>query len=259
MSEAFSVGERAVERALQLNDSLADAHATVAIIRCALRGDSEQVHATFRRALSLDPNSGRAHYFHAFCLSLDGRISAALEQAQRAVQLEPLNAQFATGVGRIHMVGGQPRRGITVLEAALEIAPNLATIYVLLAQAYADVGDWPRAEWAAANVERTHPVPAVAAVMRAYTAARQGNREQALAHLRAAGDTPPLRLMYTAAVHAALGEQQRAMEFLELTFAESSDYFGFVHHPVFDPLRGTAEFREFARRYNLPVMVERLN
>ena len=60
-------------------------------------------------------------------------------------------------------------------------------------------------------------------------------------------------------MHAALGDQQRAMEFLELTFAESSDFFGFVHHPVFDPLRGTAEFREFARRYNLPDTVERLN
>lgn len=259
-TEAFSLAERAAERAVQLDSTLTDGHIGFGIVRCIYRNDPAAATASFIRALALDPNSGRAHYYYSSCLMRAGRARQSLAEAERAVLLEPLNAQFVTGVGRAYIVGGQPLIGAARLRAANEIAPDLASLYTFLALAYSDAGDSASANWAVANIDRTHPIPGVTDLLRAYAAARRGDRERALAQLRAAGDrVPPTFGIYTAAVHAALGDHDGAMRLLEFTYSQAGDYYGFVHAPVFDPLRGTPAFRQFAMRYNLPLSPERLD
>jgi serine/threonine protein kinase/tetratricopeptide (TPR) repeat protein len=260
LDQAFQLGEPAARRAIELDSTLTDAHISAAIIRCTYRHDPEGAEASFRRALSLDPNSGNAHYFYSSCLSRAGRMPAALAEAERAVQLEPLNGQFVTAIGRAYVLGGQPNRAIPPMRSALRIAPDLSSLYVVLALAYGDAGDTANADWAVENVRRTYRVPGVGEVVRAYAAARLGRRELALAELRAAGDhLPQSYQVYAAAVHAALGTHDRAMQLLELAYSQGGDYFGFVHAPVFDPLRGTLAFQRFASRYNLPLAPERLD
>jgi TolB-like protein len=113
-----------IDRALALDDSLADAHLAEANYRVWYEFDWKGGEESFLRALEFNPNYAEARIFYSHLLTIVGRIGEAREQADRALDLDPLNPFFKALAG-VHLSGA--RRGaeaIEMLRSALELAPD---------------------------------------------------------------------------------------------------------------------------------------
>src|SRR5438132_11529339 len=86
----------AVLKALALEPTLADAHASLGDQLCVYDWDASAAVREFRRAIELNPSLANAHYFYSHCLAAHGRLDEALAEARRAHELDPLNPEVAT-------------------------------------------------------------------------------------------------------------------------------------------------------------------
>jgi TolB-like protein/tRNA A-37 threonylcarbamoyl transferase component Bud32/Flp pilus assembly protein TadD len=257
-SEALPKAEAAVGRALELDPRLVEALATLGSMKCD-HNDFEAADQAFRQALELEPRSGRAHYFYSLCLSRAGRLRESVDEARRAIELEPLNAQFGVALARPYVTGGQPRRALALLRPAMELAPRLASLRHAAATAYTLLRETENLARIADTIERYSPQFASAAeAHRAAAAALIGDTARALQLVRTFADIRGTE-MDVAKVYALLGNNERALDYVELAYERRTDLVAHVNYPWFDHLRGHPRFIALARRYNIPLRVERLD
>src|SRR5438874_10847462 len=96
--EGMPKARAAALKALALDPTLADAHASMGDQLCVYEWDASAAEREFRRAIELNPSLANAHFFYSHCLASHGRLDEALAEARRAHELDPLNAQVATAL-----------------------------------------------------------------------------------------------------------------------------------------------------------------
>src|SRR6185436_7657871 len=186
--QALPLARAAAERALQLDDGLAEAHATRAMLRGAFEWQWEGALAGFERALLLNPNYVTAHHWYSHCLRAMGRSREAVQETRRALELDPLslviNNNFATalyysaryaeaeaqyrrtleldaewapaywGLGRALLKRGRVGDALQALERAAEKGPGQSEYPATLAHAYAVAGRPERARQQLQELQR---------------------------------------------------------------------------------------------------------
>jgi adenylate cyclase len=110
-------------RALELDPSLGEAHATLGMLRLFFDWDWPGAEQSLRRALELNPSDAHAWHHLANCLRATGRINEGVLARERALELDPLNARTAILVGSDHLAAGDPERALTQFRAALKLDP----------------------------------------------------------------------------------------------------------------------------------------
>jgi len=259
--EAMAASETNARRALQLDSSLTDAYMVLGTVQC-VRGAFEDAGIQFRRAISLDPRSGRLHYFHANCLTRQGRAAPALIAARTATELEPLNPQLFVGLMRAYTVGNRPREALAARRPALELAPRLLSLHNNAIGAYVLLRDADRIDSIAelnrmggvADTERS------AEIIHAIAAAVRGDRVRALALVRPHVRNPaPGREMLLARVFNILRDEDETLQLIELAYSRVGDQLGDASLPEFDWLRTNPRFQTIARKYGIPLRIEPLD
>src|SRR5262249_34937545 len=122
-SEAMPKARAAAEKALALDDSLAEPHAVLGGVY-AISFEWARAEREFRRALELNPNEANAHHWYAYLLSDTGRSDDAIAEAKRAVALEPLNLKYNDSLGVIYRDARQYNEAIASFKKNLEMDPN---------------------------------------------------------------------------------------------------------------------------------------
>ena len=147
-SEAAPKAKAAAQKALEIDPSSADAHASLAGSLWSLF-DFSAADAEFQRALQLNPNLSNAHHWYGLFLSWEARPEEALIHIRRAVELDPLNLQYQCNLGQILANAGQEDAAVEQLKKALEMDPNFNYAHVELRQIYRDAGKYDLAmeEW----------------------------------------------------------------------------------------------------------------
>jgi len=240
-------------RALQIDDSLAEAHTSLALITENYDWDWQTAEKEYRRAIQLDPNYATAHHWYAEYLSFQGRFDEAFRESERARQLDPLSLIIAADNGAILYFSRQYDRAIEQFRAVLEMEPNFPRAHVLVfayaqkglfAEALADVEKWRR-------VDETPYTWAV----QAYVYGRSGQQEQARRALRRFGELDQRQQMDPtpiAWVYAAMGNKDQAFALLEKAYSEHSNTLTTLKvEPAYDPLRNDRRFQELLRRVGL--------
>ena len=148
--EAAALAWPQVMAALAINDQLADAYTSRAVIQTDFEWDWPAAEQDFLNALSLDPNSAAAHHWYARHLAELGRSEEALEQVEDARKLDPLSATIRVSTAKILFVARRYHEAAQVCLKAIELEPDFASAYSLLAQASAHLGHHTKAI-AAAN------------------------------------------------------------------------------------------------------------
>jgi len=143
--ECMPKAEAAARKALALDDTLAEAHASLAGVLYRYDWDWEGAEKEFRLSLELEPNYAEGHRAYAVYLMTVRRHEEALAEAQRARQLSPLSLQINTELGLALVRLGRYDQAIEQLQKTLEIDPKFFRVYQTLAFAYEGKGDWPRA------------------------------------------------------------------------------------------------------------------
>lgn len=132
-TELMPRARSAALRALELDDRLAEAHTSLALIHENFDWDWQSAEKEFRRAIELDPNYATAHHWYAEFLAFQGRFDEALTESERARQLDPLSLIIAVDRGAILYYARQYDRAIEQFRSVLAVDPNLPRARLIIA------------------------------------------------------------------------------------------------------------------------------
>ena len=250
-SEALPKARAAVLRALQLDDSLAEAHASLGLINehSWQFADAER---EYKRAIELNPNYPTVHHWYAVLLAVTGRDGMA--EAKRAQQLDPLSAVIAANVGNHYYGRGDLNAASEEYKKAIELNPNLGLARSFLGLTYLKQG---REQEAMVELQKGVEVTERASQelgALGYGYGVMGKRAEAVAVLReleekyARRESPGL---YLAEVYAGLGEKDQAFAWLEKDFQARSSLLIFIYIYPLEPLRDDPRYTDLQRRVGL--------
>ena len=255
--EALRETKAAVEKALQLDDRLAEAHASRGqVLRSERDWPGEE--REYLRAIELNPNYATAHQWYATLLAALGRGEEALDEIRRAEELDPLSHAVSVTAGIVRFVNRDYEGAIEQLEKTLELEPDYFSAYAWLLDAYSEVGLYEDAIRAYEKLVEVRPDLPGSDLILAQIHARCGRREEALEILdqveRRGSDQP-----WSGLIYGLLGERTRAFELLERLLDDESWrmfvlyrslFFYLKVGPWFDPLRSDPRFEGLLRRMN---------
>ncbi|MGE5360143.1 MAG: protein kinase domain-containing protein [Bacteroidales bacterium] len=244
----------ATRQALQLDDSLAEAHAMMGALR-ASEFDWQAAGLEFERALALDPRSGDVlrwyeHYYLGPMKRLDESVAAYL----RAVDLDPLSPSLQTQLGYSYCLKREWNRAIEQCHAALELDPQ-CWAYILLGSCYFHLGKHDEAIGAMETQARILGRSSFALGNLGWTYAATGRARDALTRLeelRGRSATTYVPSWSFAVIHQGLGEMDRAFDWFEQAVDEHEPLMlQFNVHPNYDPLRTHPRYPALLRKMNL--------
>jgi TolB-like protein len=143
-SESFPKAKAAAMKALELDDTLAEAHAALAYADF-FDWDWPSAEREFKRAIELNPNSALSHDRYAECLKTRLRFSESMAEAQRAQELDPLSPEIASQLGTVYLYTRRYDEAIAQYRKALDLYPNAAAIRASLAWVFAVKRMYPQA------------------------------------------------------------------------------------------------------------------
>jgi DNA-binding winged helix-turn-helix (wHTH) protein/tetratricopeptide (TPR) repeat protein len=252
-NEMMPKARTAALRALELDERLAEAHASLALVAQNYDWDWETSEKEFRRAIALDPNYATAHHWYAEHLALQGRFAEAFPEMERARQLEPLSLIMAADNGALFYFSRQYDRAIEEFQRVLEMEPNFPRAY-MVTYAYTQEG---RFEDARARIEAWRAAGDTPLILSqvAYIEGRQGqaaDARAALEKLREIGNQKEIDPAPLVVAYLGLGEKQQAILWLRKALAEHSPMLTALKiDPIYDPLRSDPRFQELLRRVGL--------
>jgi serine/threonine protein kinase/tetratricopeptide (TPR) repeat protein len=246
----------AVDKALQLDPTLADAHKVRALIAMNHDWDRRGAQEALTRALQIGPGSAAAHLWNAWRLVLlERRHDEALLELEEAERLDPLDLQVKTQIGYVHHFRDDVERAIAQFEKVVALEPSFAFAHYGLGDAFTRKGHYDRAiaEFNRAIELAGRSANHVGALGYAY--GRSGNIRKANEHLeeltaRAAdGYVSP---MWIALVHLGLGDRDSLFDSLERAFEERDGSLILVTAALeFDSVRDDPRFKSLVQRMGL--------
>lgn len=135
-NEAFPQARTAAEKALSMNNGLADAHATLGLIYFYYDWDGVAAENEFRRALDINPNYAMAHSWNSEALAAMGRFSEAVQESQSAMDDDPLSLSVNTNAGWAFFLAGQTEQSLQILKKAIELDPAFPRAHFRLGMVY---------------------------------------------------------------------------------------------------------------------------
>jgi TolB-like protein/DNA-binding winged helix-turn-helix (wHTH) protein len=250
-AQALPKAKEAASKALQLDDSLAEAHASLAWTKLHYDWDWSGAEREFRRAIELRPGYATSHQWYAELLAATGRFDEALAEMRRAEELDPLSAVIHIGIGRMLYLARRYDQATIQLRNATELYPNLVYARVYLAFCYDQEKLYPQAlvELDAANALANQKYSIGQAHVYAVSNRRRES-ERTLRQLEQPSDaTDPF---FLAGVYAALGNRDKAFALLDRAYDEHSSFLIFVNvWSWMDPLRPDPRFARLLARMGL--------
>jgi DNA-binding winged helix-turn-helix (wHTH) protein/TolB-like protein len=251
--QAFSAAKDAGTRALQMDDALAAAHATLGLIDFYYDWNVSAADDEFRRALAENPHYAMAHSWYAESLAAKGNYADAVEEAQRALQDDPLSLIVGSNAGWTFALAGQYQQSIETLKKAIEIDPNFPRTHFRLAEVYEQRGEYGTAIHEFEEAVRLSGGDPYYEGSLGHAYGASGNALKArdvLQNLQARTGqyVPPyaIGLIYT-----GLGEKDQAFHWLQKAVEERSTSMVFLRmDPELATLRADARFAPLSRSLN---------
>jgi TolB-like protein/DNA-binding winged helix-turn-helix (wHTH) protein/Tfp pilus assembly protein PilF len=253
-NELMPKARTAALKALQLNEQLAEAHTSLALIEETYEWDWQNAEEEFRRAIQLDPNYATAHHWFAEHLAFQGRFDEAFSEIDRARQLDPLSLIMAADDGAILYFSRQYDRAIERFRATLDMEPNFPRAHLII-YAYVQKGQFAEALGEVEKWRRIDDTPWTWAV-EAYVQGRAGEQEKARRALtkfeqsnrRWQMDSMPILIV----AYTGMNEKEKAINLLQKGLSTHSNALTAIKvDPIYDPLRDDPRFQKLLRYVGL--------
>lgn len=252
-TETFPKARQAAAKALELDESLAEAHASMALIAQNDEWDWRKAEMEYKRAVELDPNYATARHWYAEFLTLQGRFPEALEEIERARQLDPRSLIIASDRGAILYCARRYKESIEQLKAVLAMEPNFPRAHIIVF-AYVQQGLTDDALRDVTEWQKNHDGP-FAWMLFTYVHGRAGHKNEAMKYLhkieaeRSAHyvDSSKMFLAYL-----GLGDKEQALHWCEKAVAERSTLMVWLKvDPAYDPLRSDPRFQALLKKVGI--------
>ena len=256
-AETNPLAKAAASRALAIDGSLAEAHATLA---AAYDEDFDWAAAEreYQRALELDPKNARTHVLYAIHLENLGKLDDAMVHLQRAIELDPLNLNGLDNLAEAYLYTRQYSEAIGEAKKIIEIDPSFANVHNHLSQAYLYTGKYDLwlEEWekAATLSNYSEDFAMVKAMKEDY--AKSGLRGALLRSAEYQEEESKRQYVDPALIaltYAMLGDRDKAFAQLDKALAQKSVFLTYIKvMPDYDSLRSDPRYAELLKRMGLP-------
>ena len=256
-AEALPKARAAAEKALALDDSLAEPHAVMAGIHENLF-EWDTAEQEFRRAIELNPNDANTCNWYAFLLEQVGRTGEAVEQAKRAIALEPLNLKYNDTLGVMYRSAGQNELSLEQLRKTLEMDPNFASAVMNLSITYYTLHQYDLwlENWKKALALMNNPAELAIAEEAARVYAKSGLQAARRRILELYLQLAKKRYVDPGGIavdYAVLGDKDQAFVWLEKAYSEKSDAISYIKaDPDADSLRSDPRYAALLKKMGLP-------
>lgn len=237
----------AATRALALDSTLGEAHATLGLMRGFADWDFAASDLEFRRAIELSPNYPTARYWYANTLTARGKTDSALAELQRARELDPLSLPIGHAIAEALIYGRRWDDAIRQANSLLELDPSFSFAYNLLARAHAGAGRYRDAVEAASRAGDS-----LGAVLLGVREGAKPKRDG----LRAIASMSPERQrampFILAICFAMIGEADSSFAWMDRAYAvHHPDLMSLLVEPALDPIRGDTRYRALLGKVGL--------
>jgi TolB-like protein/Flp pilus assembly protein TadD len=253
-SEVVPKARAAADRALQLDDSLSEAHATSAFINQKLWRwpEAEQ---ELKRAISLNPNYPTAHHWYAYYFYITRNFDGASSEIKLAYELDPLSPVISENVALVYLLKNDLKAAIEQCLRTIELDPNFADAHYVLGFAYLKAG---RIEEATAEFQKSVDLSGRASTYLGnlgYCYAVTGRQAEALTILKELEEKytqGKSSAQFLAGVYAGLSEKDQAFAWLEKDFQQRSGQLPTIAWRLhFGGLRSDPRYQDLLRRMGL--------
>jgi tetratricopeptide (TPR) repeat protein len=255
-SETFPYAKAAVTKALALDDSLAEAHTSLAFVTLYYDRDWVKAEREFRRAIELNPNYANGHHWYAEYLSLVGRHEEAIAESERARELDPLSTIINTWVGSRYFFARQYDEAIEQYRNAVEMDPGFVPVHMVLGHALEQKHMYQEA---IAELEKAVSLSGgspvyIASLAHAYgVAGRRGQAKKLFDDLMKLSKQRYVSPYDLALASLGIGETDEAFTLLARAVEERSPRAAFLGvDPRFDGIRSDTRFKELMIRIGRP-------
>jgi TolB-like protein/DNA-binding winged helix-turn-helix (wHTH) protein/Tfp pilus assembly protein PilF len=251
--EAFPKAKAAAIKALEMDNTLGEAHNSLAFCLDGFDWDFESAGKEFQRATELNPGYATAHHWYAWHLSLVGRNDEAIAEMKKAQSLDPLSLIINADLAELFLIAHSYDKSIEQSRKTIEMDSNFGLAHNQLAQAYLQKQMYSEA---IAELRKAIQVSGgsptfTANLARAYAGTGRRNPAIDLLNDLKKGSKPGYsHASEIAVVYAALGDKDQAMIWLEKGYEERFNP-GVLLRPGFDPLRSDPRFQNLLRRIGL--------
>jgi serine/threonine protein kinase/tetratricopeptide (TPR) repeat protein len=249
--EAMPKAKAAATKALEIDDSLAEAWAAIGAVKMWFDWDWEGAERAYHRAIELNPNYATAHDGYAMLLCERGRFDEAIEQITKAGDLDPLSLIIAVHAGWPFYFARDYESAIRRFRKALELDENFIPAHGWLGMALGQQHRYTEALDAFQRALEVDHVPILMAML-GHTHAIAGHRAQAeevLTALQYEAQSRYISAYDTAVIHAGLDDSAAALRELERAYEERSAWLVFLSvDPRLDSLREEPAFRDLMAR-----------
>jgi TolB-like protein/DNA-binding winged helix-turn-helix (wHTH) protein/Tfp pilus assembly protein PilF len=253
-NELMPKGRAAALKALQLDDTLAEAHTSLALIAENYDYDWQTAEKEFRRAIQLDPGYATAHQWYAEYLSWVGRFEEALAESEKARQLDPFSLIIAADHAAILYYARQYDRAIAHSRAVLNMDPAAPRAVSNVILCYVQQHKFAEAQGFIDQNKAILSNPWLAvheAVVYGYWG-RAAEAQEALTKVEQFAWKPESRLRALLMVYSATGRRDQVIALLQQAFVDHSNVLTSIKvDPLFDPLRSDPRFQDVLRRAGL--------
>ena len=251
--EYYPKARTAAKKALELDDTLAEAHTTLAMAIWNFDFDFAQANKEFQRAIELNPNYATAHQQYGNnTLSALGRFDEAIAEGKRAVELDPLSSVINSDLGAVYLYARRYDEAIAQYRKLLEMDPGYYFGHFLLGQALEMKGSRDAAIVEYQKARALNDDPSVLGVLgRAY--GLSGNRAEALKildQMKALSKDRYVAAYSFALIYLGLGDNEEALRWLEKSYEDHAGAdIGWIRvDPLLDSLHGDPRFEALAEK-----------
>jgi len=246
---------QAAQKALELDESNAEAHVVLAIESQWYEWDWAGAESEFKRAIELNPDSGDARGYYSWFLPIMGRGDEAIAEARRGLQVDPLSTGLNGNLGSVFVFTHQWDKAIEQLRSSIDLDPNYWFDHYFLGRAYEQKGRFPEAIAAlkqAISLEGTTEV--WSSLGHAYAVSGKSEEAQkVIEHLNELSVHQYVAPYNFAVIYAGLGEKDEAFVWLNRAYQERSYLLTYLTvDERLDNLHSDPRFDELRRRIGLP-------
>ena len=254
-NEAFPKARNAAEQALRIDDSLAEAHTSLAYVKHRYEWDWSGAESEFKRAIELDPNYAPAHQWYSSFLVASGRSVNAIAEAKRSQELDQFSLIVNAHLAYILYLSGHYEEALAECKKIIAIDPNFFGGLRYAGLVYEQLR---RYDESVAALERARDLSRGSQVIigaLAHAHAMAGHRDEARRLLNELVSVAPPRRPSSyevALVHAGLGQKEEAFSWLGRAFSEKNEYLNYLLvDPRFENLHQDPRFNDLVRRIGL--------
>jgi TolB-like protein/DNA-binding winged helix-turn-helix (wHTH) protein/Tfp pilus assembly protein PilF len=254
--EAMSKAKAAAQKALGINDQLAEAYTSLGVIAEMYEWNWPETEKNFKRAIELDPNYSVAHEFYGDgYLSLIGKNEEGIEEIRKAHELDPLSPIIATDLAKRLSLEKKYAEAVAEFKNILDVDPDFVQAQYYLAETYEQMGLYPEAISELKKIKSWEDLPFTLEEL-GYIYARQGKRQEALqmiAELQQRSTHHYIDPASVARIYIALGDKDSAFVWLQKAYDKHSPHILSIDvDSAYDPLRSDPRFQDLVRRIGLP-------